>query len=411
MAIDTLALEFVSYQGHPASERPLTFDQNGGTLGRDASNTHQLPDPLKSCSRIHGKISYRDGQFHYLNLSESVGTELLETGEWLNAGEGRPLHDGDRLGVGEYELRVRIQANTESCFPVLDTDRSADDVWLTGLNVTQPPIPSTGVNGWQPLIEIESNPPPVSGRTPEPGVDTWGNEFLNGPQSGPFQAGTAPLSFPLPTPVTPPAEVAAVVQRPQPIDNFANPLLEAFMEGADLGAVETLDEQHLSDMMRNAGALLRVFLEETMRGLMLRDESKAALDLSRTLVANNLLKAGRQALDAGLVDQRLWYLLRGDCPGFENPVENVRLGFADLNSHRLATDAAWRAVIDALLERFDPAWYEKAAEDTLVFQRKAKCWDAYVTAYPKIVREIRDRLLAEEFAAAYEQQIQKLRSS
>jgi len=399
-----MALEFVTYQGHPASERPLAFDQSGGTLGRDASNTHQLPDPLKSCSRIHGRISYREGRFHYLNLSVTVGTELLETGEWLNADEESPLQDGDRLGVGEYELRVRIPANPESCFPVRGADRSADDVWLTGLNVTQPPIPSPGIDGWPP--RIESNPPPDSGRSPEPGIDTWGKEFLNGPQ-----AGIAQDSSPLPTPVTPPAGVAAVVQRLQPVDNSANRLLEGFMEGADLGPMETLDEQHLADMMRNAGALLRVFLEETMRGLVLRDESKAALDLSRTLVANNLLKAGRQVLDAGLVDQRLWYLLRGDCPGFENPVENVRLGFADLNSHRLATDAAWRAVIDALLERFDPARYEKAAEDTLVFQRKAKCWDAYVTAYPRIVREIRDRLLAEEFAAAYEQQIQKLRSS
>ena len=411
MATDTLAVEFVSYQGRPSAEPVFSFDQRGGTLGRGATNTLILNDPEKSCSRIHGKISYREGRFHYTNLSETAGTELIDSGEWLDAGEERPLRDGDRLGVGEYVLRVRIPAISgfpANPFPAetaaassLGTGHALDDVWTIGI-VPAATHPTPPESDWPPF---KPPAPPIFGGVAGPETDPWGgNSAINGQTLGPDQ-------FPPPSPpVNPPVDEVAVDRRLPPTGINADRWVRQFLEGADLGALENLDESHIGVMMHNAGALLRAFLEETMRALKLRDESKAALDLSRTLVANNLMKAGHLTLDAELVDQRLQYLLLGDCPGFEDPVENVRQGFADLHGHRLASEAAWRTIIDAVLDQFDPARFEKAAEDTLVFQRKAKCWDAYVNAYPKTVRDIRDRLIAAEFAAAYEQHLRKLRS-
>ncbi len=54
-------------------------------------------------------------------------------------------------------------------------------------------------------------------------------------------------------------------------------------------------------------------------------------------------------------------------------------------------------------------WAQHIDELALVFQRKAKSWDAYQQAYTKIANEALEDFFGESFVRAYEEQIKKLR--
>ena len=64
-----------------------------------------------------------------------------------------------------------------------------------------------------------------------------------------------------------------------------------------------------------------------------------------------------------------------------------------------------------MLKQFDPQKFVKKYEDGIVFQKKAKYWDAYNQEYRKIVEEALENFFGEEFAQAYEEQMLKLRAT
>ena len=102
-----LILKAVSYKGiPPLQEISARFDNSGGTLGRSPDNHLVLPDPEKYISRLHASIVFQAGQY-YLQDNSTGGTFLVDTDTLLQQGR-TPLHHGQRLRIGEYELQVEL---------------------------------------------------------------------------------------------------------------------------------------------------------------------------------------------------------------------------------------------------------------------------------------------------------------
>ena len=107
-----LEVSVLSVKGHPPAEAmDISFDQDGGTIGRlseEKDNHLFLPDPDRYISRIHATISYRDGHY-YLTDSSIDGTYHRNRTTRIHDESAR-LADGDRIWIGDYELVVRIHS-------------------------------------------------------------------------------------------------------------------------------------------------------------------------------------------------------------------------------------------------------------------------------------------------------------
>ena len=93
----------------PERVAPETRQIEGGELsiGRAPDNDWVLPDPERDLSKHHCVLAYRSGGWQILDLSAN-GTFLNRDREPVGRDQSRPLNDGDRLGLGPYEIEVRI---------------------------------------------------------------------------------------------------------------------------------------------------------------------------------------------------------------------------------------------------------------------------------------------------------------
>lgn len=109
----TLILRTISYKGLPPSQEISgLFDTQGGTIGRAPNNHLVLPDPEKFISRLHATIVFEAGQY-FIQDSSTGGTYLNDSDMPLQQARA-PLHDGEKLRIGEYELRVSITDSAAS---------------------------------------------------------------------------------------------------------------------------------------------------------------------------------------------------------------------------------------------------------------------------------------------------------
>ncbi|MDV3242489.1 MAG: type VI secretion system-associated FHA domain protein TagH [Methylocaldum sp.] len=186
-------------------------------------------------------------------------------------------------------------------------------------------------------------------------------------------------------------------------------LFASFLAGAGIApATGWVKDEDMAAVMNTVGVLLRSFVEGMMTVMRARAELKSQFRVSVTTmrpVDNNPLKFTPN------VDDALKIMLARNHPGFSDPVEAVRGGFADLMNHQMAMTAGIQASLAAALRRFDPQGFEKLYEDAIVFQKKAKCWDAYGKAYPELVNEILENFFGEEFGEVYERQMRILQSA
>ena len=102
-------------------------------------------------------------------------------------------------------------------------------------------------------------------------------------------------------------------------------------------------------------------------------------------------------------------MISGKFAGYIDATLAVREGFSDMMKHQMAMRAGMQAAVSEVLRRFEPTGFEKRFEEGIVFQKKAKCWDAYSKAYPKLLTEAMENLFGETFVKAYEEQLRILR--
>lgn len=98
-----------------------SFGSQGGRIGRGLSNEWVLPDP--HMSKNHCSIQFRDGQFSITDTSTN-GVFLNGSPERMERGSSVSIGDGDRLKIGDYEIRLEIDEAAEAA-PVADLDSFA----------------------------------------------------------------------------------------------------------------------------------------------------------------------------------------------------------------------------------------------------------------------------------------------
>jgi len=252
----------------------------------------------------------------------------------------------------------------------------------------------------KPVVAAPAMPPPQPVAPPPPPLAAVELPPARIPRPGGMQ------------PATPPPEPAAVAPPPPPpppappAPAETDRLLRQFLKGA--GVAAEMQAADLDQVMFTAGTLFREMVEGLMSVLRARAELKSQFRVAVTTIRpanNNPLKFTADAGDA------IRLLLDPRHPGFLEPSQAVREGLGDIMNHQLAMTAGIQAALADALKRFHPAVFEKPFAEGLVFRKKARCWEAYVRAYPELASKVLDNIFGEQFAEAYERQMQILKAS
>jgi type VI secretion system protein ImpI len=446
----------------PERVAPETRQIEGGELsiGRAPDNDWVLPDPERDLSKHHCILAYRSGGWQILDLSAN-GTFLNGGGEPVGRDRSRPLNDGDRLGLGPYEIEVRIAAA-----PAFASRRSADPFTLDPfasrpsfkpdpllvrteqndpfaqaigpasinlppdydpltLDPAQAPMAGPTIADHSPHLDDALRPPRVV--LPE----DWDHDFAAASPTAP-PSGTPPIARPLsaktvialqPGPAIPPpahAPGAALPDRapaaPPPTSHTVAPLPDhapaappagdlpaAFLRGAGLERVRFDDPEAA---MERLGAAFRAFVSGLRQALIARGAIKGEFRVARTMIqraGNNPLKFSADDDDALIA--LVGVGRRTDMGAADAVAEALR----DIRLHELATIRAMQAAVRALLAELDPAKLRHAAEHSglnlFAVQKKANAWDAYEALYARTSEAVSDNfdsVFGKAFAQAYE---------
>ena len=177
--------------------------------------------------------------------------------------------------------------------------------------------------------------------------------------------------------------------------------------GLDPARVEPAIQQQL-------GTILRIAVEGLVETLKTRAQVKNSFRMPMTNikpVENNPLKFSMNAQDA------VYNLFVKRNPGYLGPVEAFAEGFQDIEFHQTAVLAGIRAAFNAMLAKFHPdhleELYERKVKRTamLGLGGRSKYWELYRGQFEEIDRDREAHfqlLFGEEFAKAYNEQLQKL---
>lgn len=215
-----------------------------------------------------------------------------------------------------------------------------------------------------------------------------------------------------PSPFAEPAPAPAAPAAPPPT---STPVVEAdlfqcFLDGAGLAEFPNMGPAERAETMKTLGLVFRHMVDGMMAVLQARAEEKREIRADVTLIRgdkNNPLKwfPKVEGTMSAMLHRKYAEM------GFIDSVSAIQEGFDDIMNHQLAMRAAMQASLDQILGQFDPAVLEQSVEGGVFQSKKAKCWDAYVEAYPKLMREAMEGLFGPAFAQAYEEQVRRLRKA
>src|SRR5882724_11298421 len=379
----TLVLQGTSLNEEPIS-KPLIgrFDERGGTLGRSDDATLTLPDPERMISRLQAQVLYADKRYWIENVS--AASPILHNGRALSTGMRVGLSAGDELRIGGYALQVAFESDDTSATIL------AGRTVVPGLN-RGPVSPKVGpAPGFAPVPAVASTP----GQPP------------------------APVQAPAPAP-TPPALAATLAE---PLSNLQSPgapgetsgesLWRAFLAGA--GLEPTLLNDPSPKVLRAVGEMMRIAVEGIQSLITMRASAKSEMQADMTMMQlsdNNPLKFSPDAQLA------LQLLLKPPARGFLDGSAALRGALTDLQLHQVGMTAGMRSVLEAVLERLDPAKLEALPVKRSLFdrlsrtRRRAALWDLYLQQYRSLRDESQDNFqhfFGEAFREAYEAQVRNL---
>jgi type VI secretion system FHA domain protein len=256
-----------------------------------------------------------------------------------------------------------------------------------------PPVPPLRPAASRPAAAPAPHPASPPPATPAP------------PRRAPPTAAQSPASAPRAAP----APVAAAVVAPRGA---------AFDVDAMLAAAGVDPQNVAPEMAATLGQILMVVVQGTIDALRARDEVKSQFRLAVTRVRstdNNPLTFAVDAADA------MNSLLSRRNAAFLPPLEAFQRAFDDIRGHQMALLAGMRAGFDSLMNRLDPEQlqedFDKQAKHgggLLSAVAKPKYWDQYKDYFAGLQGDREDafrRLFGEEFALAYEKQVELIKRS
>jgi type VI secretion system FHA domain protein len=112
----TLRLRIVSDQRRSLGDRSsIELSTAGCTIGRSLENDWVLPDPQRYISARHARIIFRESQYVLEDMSTN-GCYLNDDQSPIGK-QGKPLHNGDLVRMGEYQIIVTISAVVDPGVP------------------------------------------------------------------------------------------------------------------------------------------------------------------------------------------------------------------------------------------------------------------------------------------------------
>lgn len=367
-----------------------TFKQAGGVIGRGQDCDWVIPDRHRHLSNRHAEISFNRGTF-YLTDTSSNGIEIAATGARLRKGEPQRIETGSVYRLGDYELRARVIRPAAA-----RNDHYSADVPGVGI------IPDDAFLDLDPINALEQQERIYSEFDELAGFDTKARHTVQRADYARIDMESLPIPELVPEPVVtaPKATPVAAPERQS----------EAFWLrfGSALGVDLTgLDEAAREALALKAAHLLKVSIGGLQQSLRTRSELKNELRLAQTTVQTAGKNPLKHTSDA---EQALSALLQAPKPGQFGAEEAVVRAFRDVQAHQVAMLAGSRATVRATLEHFSPEQltlrFEREGQKSL-FAGAGSRWRAFGRHHQALRQDDdwSERLLARDFAQAYEEQI------
>jgi predicted component of type VI protein secretion system len=356
-----LRLEVISNQRQALGAlSSIVLGVSGGSIGRALDNDWALPDPRRYLSGHHARIHFRQGGF-YLEDASTNGVFVNDA----TAPQGRrglyALRDGDILRMGEYRIRVTIDADIGQLPPPGThtlAQMSVDNV-----------VPLRAVAGTIPddlgaSLNIEALiPPDATGPLAKLGGAATADA------SGPPLSAQERLSR------LRSAARARLEGRSAPLANVHN-ALQAFCRGAGIDE-SRLQMQNEAQSMQLVGRLLR----EAIIGL------KEVLRAQHAFRDHYGIEAeppeGRSPLEQG-ADEYLLDLLTGHEQGKLDAVMQLRGQFTHAGSHAAAVDPALRAALGQFMAHLAPSRMESGGPHSA--PGNTGNWERYKDIYSNLLQ-------------------------
>jgi len=364
-----------------------TFKQAGGVIGRGDDCDWIIPDRKRHLSSHHALISYRDGAF-YLTDTSSNGIQVSDSGARLRKGEAVRIEHGSLYVLGDFEIRAR-----------LIRDPAVFDVEVGRPQAAGSTIPDDAFLDLDPLKALDQQERVYSDIEELISSST----VIHDTRQRADYARIDMESLMVPELVE--APVAPEPVAPKAVERQADGFWEQF--GTALGVdLKHLDQDAKEALALNTARLLKQSISGLQQSLRTRSELKNELRLAQTLVQGSHKNPLKFAVDAG---EALGILFQPNKPGQMPAGQAISRAFRDLQAHQVALLTASRAAVRGTLEHFSPQ------QLTLRFERDNKPllatagsrWRAF-GRYHQALRQDDDwseRLLARDFAQAYEEQI------
>jgi type VI secretion system protein ImpI len=391
---------------------PIAFqvDRHGFDLGRAQHLDWTLPDPTRCISSKHCEVRFHEGAYWLYDVSTN--------GTFVNRSSRRvqspyKLANGDQLEIGDYIVSVEIEGEepTVEDAPTIEGEAeaaSSDDLWNNPTGVSPPidrrellpPIEenSRAASFLNRVVDMptpldHSSPPsatPQSSPQAPRGPDPWAPTGIERPATprpeAPVRAhlatGQVPFEPEVPQPRRPPTAFQAAPQSAPPAtspnrDQLEGEFLRQFARGANLPE-DAFAGRNADELAHELGALMRIASANLMQLLTARAAAKTlARSTERTMIQqtdNNPLKFMPSPEEAVRV------MLSGNSTSYLDGRQAFERGFADLQTHQMATYTAMQQALKALLEDLDPKDIASAAGATkpsLLGSGKAKAWETF----------------------------------
>ena len=212
-----------------------------------------------------------------------------------------------------------------------------------------------------------------------------------------------------PTAAAPPATVTAPARRAPPAADDHAALLAAFYRGLDAPSLEL--PALTPALMEAIGQLLH----ESVRGtLALMSARAAARPGPRGEARTSAARSDNPLRFSPSAEVALRHLLAPPGRGFVAAAPAMREAYDELRREQFALVAGLQAVLDASLQRFDPAVLESQLGDRSLLKsllpasRNARLWEAYSGQYARVRSEASGelrKLFGRAFMAAYDEHL------
>lgn len=416
-----LTLEVFGEQaGNLGGASRKVFNSIGGTIGRLADNDWVFADPY--VSGRHALIRFVQGKY-FIEDTSTNGVFINSPENRLARDQSHQLKNGDVIFIDAYRIRVvleqDVKAKKDDPFALL---KKRDGKGVEPRDETQA-MPARPQPKPQSQPEEDRTASLMMGRAAaaaDEEDDDGGTQWMPLTDMS-LQASSPPPRAKAPQENAPARDVKSHARPPVQEERRAparstpesepDANLEALLAAAGIEGLAATPQA-----AQTLGEVLRVAVGGVMDALRARERMKDELRMRRTTfkaLDNNPLKVSVNEDDA------LHNLFVKRNAAYLEPAEAFEEALCDVRDHQSALVSAMRIAFEAMLAQFDPdrlqdEFDRRAKIGSIIgVPAKLRYWDLYRDRYGEMLKEgdaSFRKLYGEDFARAYEEQLERLRS-